>query len=592
MLATSGTTWSFCLHRFSVYFLIWSALTSGIWSVYSDSTDITIDHDTNGTIYTNDLLSLNGIPDSYQDGTLRGSVILHNGRIHTMDKRNRVVSVLGIKDGWVVYVGDSVTEAERKTSSGSGRLRKINLGQRVAVPGLIDCHNHIVLLGNRPGYHTSLENTFTVDEVLDTYRQRALGVPTGAFITTIGGFSPNQFDEARLPTLAELDSAAPNHPVFISTSFAGPATTNSRGKAFFESLAGDMSVSVAANGSITAGLENGKALLALRQQLTFDDRVRSARDAMAYAASIGVTTHLDQGAFPATHTPSDGAASEDLFAMHLPFLSLYNSNHGLIRLRINYLHDDDSTAVPGVTARLQHTYPFFGNAMVRTGGIGEFAVGMADYAGGPVFEAAAARIAEARWRLEVHSLTATDFRTQIEGFERVDAAVQGGSRGLAMEYLSRLKALGGGVNLSGWMYLSGAGAGNESNPAGPPFRTIAESGIPAGFGPDGANIAPLSPWPHAYYAVTGKNARGATINPGQTISRRKVLEMFTRDNTWFLGGQDEKLLGVLEVGRLGDVAVLSDDYFSVDEEKLKRLRSVLTVVGGVVVHNSGELHDD
>lgn len=287
--------------------------------------------------------------------------------------------------------------------------------------------------------------------------------------------------------------------------------------------------------------------------------------------------------------------------MHLPFLSLYNSNRGLIRLRINYLHDDDNTAVPGVTARLQHTYPFFGNAMVRTGGIGEFAVGMADYAGGPVFEAAAARIAEARWRLEVHSLSATDFQTQIEGFERVDAAVPGGIRDLrwvvahvpriTAEYLARLKALGGGVNLSGWMYLSGAGAGGESNPAGPPFRTIVESGIPAGFGPDGANIAPLSPWPHAYYAVTGKNARGAAINPGQTISRQKVLEMFTRDNTWFLGGPDEKLLGVLEVGRLGDVAVLSDDYFSVDEEKLKRLKSVLTVVGGVVVHNSGELSD-
>lgn len=300
MLAVPRTPGGFGVHRLSVYFLIWLVLAFGIWGVYSDGADGISGRDTNGTIYTNDLLARNGIPDSYQDGTLRGSVILHNGRIHTMDKHNRVVSVLGIKDGWVVYVGDSVGEAERETSSGSDRLRKIDLKRRVAVPGLIDCHNHIVLLGNRPGYHTSLENTFTIDEVLDTYRQRALGVPTGAFITTIGGFSPNQFDEARLPTLAELDSAAPDHPVFISTSFAGPATTNSRGKAFFESLAGDMSVSVAANGSITAGLENGKALLALRQQFTFDDRVRSARDAMVYAASVGVTTHVSSGSLTGT----------------------------------------------------------------------------------------------------------------------------------------------------------------------------------------------------------------------------------------------------------------------------------------------------
>jgi predicted amidohydrolase YtcJ len=287
--------------------------------------------------------------------------------------------------------------------------------------------------------------------------------------------------------------------------------------------------------------------------------------------------------------------------MHLPFLSLYNSNRGTVRLRINYLHDDSNTTLPGVTARLQHSYPFFGNAMVRTGGIGEFAVSLDAYAGGEVFEAAAARIAAAGWRLEVHSLTADDFKTQIEGFERVDAKVEGGIKGLrwvvahvpriTQEYLARLKALGGGVNVSGWMYLSGAGAGNESNPAGPPFKTIVESGIPAGFGPDGANIAPLSPWPHAYYAVTGRNARGVVINPGQGIPRQKVLEMFTRNNTWFLGGPDEKVLGVLEVGRLGDVAVLSDDFFAVEEEQLKRLHSVLTVVGGVVVHDSGELRD-
>jgi predicted amidohydrolase YtcJ len=248
-------------------------------------------HDTNATIYTNNILASNEVPVSYSDGTLRGSLILHNGRIHTMDSSNSIVSVLGVKDGWIVYAGDNVDEAEHTASSGLSPPRKIDLRRRLAVPGLIDCHNHIVLLGNRPGYHTPLENTFTIAEVLDTYRQRSSGVPLGAFITTIGGFSPIQFHEGRLPTLVELDTAVPNHPVFISTGFSGPATTNSRGKAFFESLPGNGSVMVAANGSIPAGLENGKALLSLRQQLTFADRVRSARDAMAYALSVGVTTH-------------------------------------------------------------------------------------------------------------------------------------------------------------------------------------------------------------------------------------------------------------------------------------------------------------
>ena len=227
---------------------------------------------------------------SYSDGALKGSLILHNGSIHTMDKDNRVVSVLGIRNGWVVYAGNSLAKAESKTSWEPGRTRKINLRRRVAIPGLIDCHNHIVLLGNRPGHHTPLEHAYTLAGVLDTYRHRASAVPRGDFITTIGGFAPIQFQENRLPTLAELDGAVPDHPVFMSTGFAGPAVTNSLGKAFFEGLPGNTSVSVAVNGSIADGIENGKALLSLRQRLTFADRVRSAQDAMAYAASLGVTT--------------------------------------------------------------------------------------------------------------------------------------------------------------------------------------------------------------------------------------------------------------------------------------------------------------
>ncbi|KAK4680533.1 hypothetical protein QC764_0045980 [Podospora pseudoanserina] len=304
---------------------------------------------------------------------------------------------------------------------------------------------------------------------------------------------------------------------------------------------------------------------------------------------------LDQGAFSATNTSSDGAASEDLYTFHLPWLSVYNDLDGIIRLRINFLHDDTTTENPTLVERLRNTFPFFGNDMVRTGAIGEFAVGIADYAGGPVFEAAALKIAKAGWRLEVHALGENDLKTQLEGFEKVDAEVSiknlrwvvAHVPRISTDSLRRLKVLGAGVNVSGWLYLSGTG--NTTNPAGPPFRRILDSGIHGGFGPDGANIAPLSPWPHAYYAITGKNAKGEVINPGQSISRQEVLELFTKHNTWFLGGPDEHSLGVLETGRLGDVAVLSEDYFTIPEERIKQLRSVLTVVGGVVVWDSGEI---
>ncbi|KAI0410303.1 amidohydrolase family-domain-containing protein [Xylaria grammica] len=505
----------------------------------------------------------------------QGDLILKNGIIHTMR----------IRDGVIVYVGENETEALDKFDD---EPSIVDLQGHMAIPGLIDCHNHIVLLGNRPGYHTPLENAYSIADVQSTYRLRADAIPSGSFITTIGGFHPNQFNERRLPTLEELDQIAPSNPVFVSYSFAGPASTNSLGKAFFESVAEPPSIGI--NGSISSGINNGKALLALRKRLTFEDRERGVRDAMAYAASMGVTTHIDQGGFPATGTPSDGAAHEDLYSMHLPWLSVYDDDAGIIRLRINFLHMDDTPDVPTVQQRLLNTFKFFGDDMVRTGGIGEFIT--TDYAGGPIFTQAAQRIAKAGWRLEVHSLTSTDFQTQIQAFESISANtsieelrwVVAHVPLITPDYIQRLKKLGGGVNLSGWQYLAGTGP-----QAGPPFKDILAAGIPAGMGADGVQIAPLNPWVHAYYATTGKNALGQQINPGQQIGRQELLRLYTRANQWFLGGVDEQRLGALEVGRLGDVVVLNKDYFTVPDEELKALRSILTVVGGRIVHHDGSL---
>lgn len=522
----------------------------------------------------------------YREGALRADLVLHNGHIHTMDRRDRVASVLAIQDGKIVYVGRDLRTATRGFE---GDPRTINLHGRTAIPGIIDCHNHIVLMGNRPGYHTPLENAYSIADVQNTYRDRARHVPAGQFITTIGGFHFNQFKEVRLPTLAELDEALPHHPAYISVGFTGPSVTNSLGKKFFEAAA--IPVTVGLDGSIARGTETGKATFALRQTLTFDQRKRGVLDAMAYAASVGVTTHLDQGAFQATNTPSDGAAHEDNYAMHLPFLSIYEEAKGIIRLRINYLHQDTDANVSTLNQRLLNTFQFFGNDMVRNGAIGEFIA--ASYSGGPVFLEAARRTAKAGWRVEVHSLSGTDFQTQIQAFEAVHAEtgiadlrwVVAHVPRITEEYVNRLKAIGGGVNLTGWQYLAGTGAA-----AGPPFRMIVENGIPAGMSSDGMQIAPMNPWIHAYYAVTGKNARGEVINAGQQITRQELLSLYTRDNQWFLGGPDEELLGSLEVGRLGDVVVLNDDYFTVPAEGLKKLRSDLTVVGGAVVHDTGAVH--
>jgi len=361
--------------------------------------------------------------------------------------------------------------------------------------------------------------------------------------------------------------------------------TNSRAKAFCERQT--PAIAVGDDGSIAAGPQTtGRATLALRQTLlTFEQRKRGASEALAYGLGLGVTTHLDQGAFQRTNTPSDGAAHEDNYTMHLPFLSLRDEGRLSARLRINFLHQDAGPDLTTPTERLRHSCKFFGDDMVRTGGIGEFIAGP-----GPTspFTEAAKLVARAGWRAEVHSLSATDFQQEIAGYEAAHAEfpitdlrwVVAHVPFITEPWLNRLKALGGGVGLTGWRYLAGT---PEQN--GPPFRMILNNGIHAGMSSDGMQIAPMNPWLHMHYAATGVNARGRLINGGQQITRQEALRLYTADNGWFL--REEHQIGTIEPGKLADLVVLSDDYFAVPDEKLKRIRSVLTVLGGRIAHDAG-----
>jgi predicted amidohydrolase YtcJ len=101
------------------------------------------------------------------------------------------------------------------------------------------------------------------------------------------------------------------------------------------------------------------------------------------------------------------------------------------------------------------------------------------------------------------------------------------------------------------------------------------------------HIAPLNPWWHIQYAVTGVNALGELINDGEQISRWEALRLFTRDNAWFLNAEDK--IGSIEEGKLADLVVLDRDYFRVSDEDIPNLRSVLTVVDGEIVHDTGVL---
>jgi predicted amidohydrolase YtcJ len=514
-------------------------------------------------------------------------LVLVNGRIHTMDGRGSVVSSVGIREGEFVSVG----------SHARGHLPHapvIDLRGRTVVPGVVEPHVHIVSLANRVGYHTPIESADTIADVQRILAARRPGVPAGQFITAMGGWHPNQFvDVRRVPTRAELDAAVPDRPVMLFQSFTGPSVVNSLGKAFLESVTSPLAgpVAVADNGLIAAGLPSTTALYHLRVRQTFDDKKRSTLDAMAFSASVGVTANLDQVLFPTPGPlqPTQALSNLDHYRMYDPWLALHREGKTIVRLQMNFLHNQNLPELPELNERLRNQFQFFGDNMLMTGSIGEWA---APISAGPVWLEAQRLVAQARWRNENSVQTLAQLQQVVSAYEQMDQEF--GIKDLRWmvhhvpfvtpDLLTRLHAMNCAVQMAAYRWVS---SGATASDIGPAFRTIVDHDIKAGIHGDGVHIAPLNPWLHIYYAVTGLNSFGVQVNAGQQLTREEALRLFTRENAWFLRMEDK--IGSIEQGKLADLLVLDRDYFSVPVQDIRKVRPLLTVVDGDIVHDSGEL---
>jgi predicted amidohydrolase YtcJ len=106
-----------------------------------------------------------------------------------------------------------------------------------------------------------------------------------------------------------------------------------------------------------------------------------------------------------------------------------------------------------------------------------------------------------------------------------------------------------------------------------------------GGGTDATNVAALDPWTALFYMTTGRNLAGVLTNGGQQISRLEALRMYTEGSAYV--AFDEHDVGSFEVGKYADLAVLSEDYLTVPDHRIRKIESVLTLLGGTVVHASG-----
>jgi predicted amidohydrolase YtcJ len=471
-----------------------------------------------------------------------------------VDGRGVVASALTINNGRIVNVGHAMAQGPDAPV--------INLGGRTVVPGLFDSHVHYTRAGVNPGYEARrIERAFSILELQETIARRAQSVPPGKFITCVGGWNHTQFVEARRPTKGELDAAAPHHAVYISATGGGTgAITNSLGQAFFTANG------VAVDGATGVVANAGAALAALQAVQTPEDKLRGTADMNAHATSLGLTAVMNNGNFPDLEYP----------------LQLWREDRLRIRMRPLYPAESPEDVEARILNNFSHGGRPLGHDLFRITGFGE-RIGGTDTMSAQ-FEPTARVIAQHRWMLYQHSISLVENDFHIAAFQRIAQQYPIDGLRWAVIHVQRidgsrlyaLKQLGAGAVPQTWPYLGTAG--------GPPFRDIVDSGVFTGGGTDSTNVAALDPWCALFYMTTGRNVAGILTNPGQQISRLEALRMYTEGSAYV--AFEENHMGSFHVGKYADLAVLSEDYLTVPDDRIRRIESVLTLVGGNVAHAS------
>jgi predicted amidohydrolase YtcJ len=236
--------------------------------------------------------------------------------------------------------------------------------------------------------------------------------------------------------------------------------------------------------------------------------------------------------------------------MYDSWIALHRENKATVRLQMNFLQNQNDPALPELKERLRNAFQFFGDDMLMTGSIGEWA---APLNSGAVWRDAQRLVAQAGWRNENAVQNLAGLRQVVDAYEAVNKEFDITKLRWMVhhvpevntELLDRLKALGCGVQMAAFRWVT---SNNPNTIVGPPFKTIINHGIQVGMHGDGVHIAPLNPWLHIYFAVTGVNSFGARVNGDQNLTREEALRMFTRGNSWFLRMEDK--IGTIEPGKL------------------------------------------
>jgi len=520
--------------------------------------------------------------------------ILLGGKIVTFD--SAPAEALAVRGDRIVAVGRS---ADIRALAGPA-TRVIDLAGRTVIPGLIDSHIHAIRAGLTYTTEVHWIGARSLGEALDRLRATAQAAPKGSWLIVAGGWIETQFAERRRPTQAEIAAAAPDHHVYVQLLYSAVLLTEggigALGIANDTSLASRLTIETGADGRPTGWIAaDNRTISDLFDRLPrpgMEQQVAGTRAFFRTLNSLGITGVLDPGGY---NMPIE--AYRALFQVW---------RDRALTLRIVYSlcaprRDHELTDFEALTAMLPQG---FGDDWLRFNGIGENVTwGM--YNNDAPSEAQKEQLFQAlRWAAP-RGLTATfhwhnnrSVHHLLDVLERVNretpvAALRWSVAHLndaSAESLARMKALGVGWLMQNAFYFRGEAflgqRGMEAIRLAPPIGTALRMGLPTGGGTDAHRVMSYNPFVSLQWMLDGKTAGGLpTRAPDETPTRLEALRIYTQGSAWF--AHDDARRGALGVGKLADLAVLSEDYLAVPVEAIGGIRSLLTMVGGRVVYAAG-----
>jgi len=534
-------------------------------------------------------------------------LILHNGRITTQSVEKPEVKAIAIENGNVLAIGTN----DEILALADTSTERIDLNNRRVIPGLNDSHLHVIRAGLFYNLELRWDGVPSLSQALEQLKQMADNTPPPQWVRVIGGWNEFQFKEGRMPSLDEINKAAPNTPVFLLHLYDS-ALLN---QAALRVLGFDRNTPNPPGGLIARDSKGNPTGLLIAEpsalilystianapKLSMEDQLNSTRHYLRELNRFGVTSVSDAGGGGQNY-PEDYAVVK----------KLDEDGHLTVRIAYSLFAQKPGEELDDYSRWLSMTKPGDGSDLLRVNGAGENLVwSAADFENflqprpdlRPIMEheleAVVSKLAESRWPWRIHATYDESIGRFLDIFERVhrDNPIDklrwfiDHAETVSEKNLERIQALGGGIATQHRMAYQGEyyirRYGVESAKRRPPLRRMLQMGLPVGAGTDGTRVASYHPWTCLWWMVTSKTVGGTVLHDeADRLTREEALRLYTHGSAWFSHEDGKK--GTLEPGRFADLAVLSDDYFAVEEDAIRELESVLTIVGGRVVHGAGE----